>query len=87
MEQKDFFDIPSPCKRICEVNNKGYCKGCFRSREERLYWLKMTDDEKHLVLDICRRRKQQVLRRHRAKLQQELDKNIEREDDPQQSLF
>ncbi|EAR56144.1 50S ribosomal protein L25 [Photobacterium sp. SKA34] len=47
----------------------------------------MTDDEKHLVLDICRRRKQQVLRRHRAKLQQELDKNIEQEDDPQQSLF
>nr|WP_318445867.1 DUF1289 domain-containing protein [Photobacterium leiognathi] len=87
MEQKDFFDIPSPCKRICEVNNRGYCKGCYRSRQERLYWLQMTDDQKHQVLDICRRREQQVRRRHRVKVQQELDKAKGVEEDPQQSLF
>ena len=38
MEQLEFFEIPSPCIGVCQVNNKGYCKGCFRSRDERVYW-------------------------------------------------
>lgn len=46
MEQPDFFPIPSPCIGVCEANAKGYCKGCLRSREERLYWLQMTDSQK-----------------------------------------
>ena len=37
MEQPDFFAIPSPCIGVCRANNKGYCIGCLRSREERLY--------------------------------------------------
>ena len=45
MEQPDFFPIPSPCIGVCEANAKGYCKGCLRSREERLYWHQMTDSQ------------------------------------------
>ncbi|NUF78252.1 DUF1289 domain-containing protein [Snodgrassella sp. ESL0323] len=59
MEQLEFFVIPSPCKGVCESNHKGYCKGCLRSRDERLYWLRMSDTQKQYVLRLCalRRRK------------------------------
>ena len=63
MEQLEFFDIPSPCVGVCEANSKGYCKGCLRSRDERLYWLKLSDAQKRGVIRLCqlRRRKLQLL--------------------------
>ncbi|MDF7675840.1 DUF1289 domain-containing protein [Neisseriaceae bacterium ESL0693] len=63
MRQLEIFTIRSPCKGICESNRKGYCKGCFRSRDERLHWLSMTDAQKHHVLYLCalRQRKLQLL--------------------------
>lgn len=65
MNQPDFFDIPSPCIGICISNNKGYCKGCLRSREERLYWLNMTDDQKHQVMRLIHIRKiKSINRKH-----------------------
>ena len=63
MEQPDFFPIPSPCIGVCQANDKGYCKGCFRSREERLYWQKMTDSQKHQVMKLLAARKTKILNR------------------------
>ena len=63
MEQPDFFPIPSPCIGVCEANAKGYCKGCLRSREERLYWQKMTDDQKHQVMRLLSMRKTKIRNR------------------------
>lgn len=60
MPQLELFHIPSPCIGVCEVNSKGYCKGCFRSREERLYWLQLTDERKRDVLRLCQLRKARV---------------------------
>lgn len=60
MQQPDFFNIPSPCIGVCEVNNKGYCKGCLRSREERLYWQQMTDDQKHQVMRLLGQRRSKI---------------------------
>ncbi len=57
MEQPDFFTIPSPCIGVCQANAKGYCKGCFRSREERLYWLHMSDEQKHQVMRMLAARR------------------------------
>lgn len=62
MQQLEFFEILSPCIGVCEVNNKGYCKGCFRSRDERLYWLKLTDVDKRHVVRLCQQRKARVLK-------------------------
>lgn len=61
MEQLEFFALPNPCIGVCETNSKGYCKGCLRSREERQYWLKLSDAQKRQVLRLCqiRRRKLQ----------------------------
>ena len=61
IDQGEFFDIPSPCKRICQMNNKGYCIGCFRSRDERLYWNDFTPFQKQLVVNLCEKRRLKVL--------------------------
>lgn len=69
MQQLEFFEIPSPCIGVCEANNRGYCKGCFRSRDERLYWLKLSEADKRQVVRLCQQRKARVLRAKQAALQ------------------
>lgn len=60
MDQPDFFEIPSPCIGVCQSNSKGYCKGCLRSREERLYWLQMNDHQKHQVMRLLALRRKKL---------------------------
>lgn len=55
-QQLEFFDIPSPCRGICQTDERGYCRGCLRSREERFGWMKMSDTQKREVLRLCRQR-------------------------------
>ncbi|WP_434360612.1 DUF1289 domain-containing protein [Parasalinivibrio latis] len=83
MEQLEFFNVPSPCIGVCQVNNKGYCKGCLRSRDERFYWNQFTDTQKRDVLRLCKQRKVRILRALRAR---ELALH-EQNDNPQGDLF
>lgn len=53
MKQLEFFDIPSPCIGVCESGPRGYCRGCYRSREERLYWYQIDDSAKREVIRAC----------------------------------
>ena len=69
MQQLEFFEIPSPCIGVCEANNRGYCKGCFRSRDERLYWLKFTAADKRQVVRLCQQRKARILKAKEDALQ------------------
>ena len=73
--QLEFFEIPSPCIGVCEVNNKGFCKGCYRSREERLYWLELSSEQKRQVVRLCQTRKARVLRARQEAAQQQGDMN------------
>lgn len=77
-EQLEFFEIPSPCRGICQSNDQGYCRGCFRTRDERFNWLKFSDAEKRNIIRLCRQR---YVRSMSKKLTQE-DIN-----DSQQQLF
>ncbi|WP_261592664.1 DUF1289 domain-containing protein [Pseudoalteromonas holothuriae] len=61
MEQIEIFEIPSPCKGICQVNNRGYCKGCYRSREERFAWNDLTSAQKRKVTVLCQQRYKRYL--------------------------
>jgi len=63
VEQIEIFEIPSPCKGICEVNNRGYCKGCYRSRDERFTWGQLTDQQKRAVVILCQQRYQRYLKK------------------------
>lgn len=62
-EQLEFFPVQSPCRGICQTDERGYCRGCFRSREERFNWQTMSDAQKQEVLRLCRQR---LLRKIRA---------------------
>ncbi len=62
MEQLEFFDLPNPCKGVCESNAQGLCKGCFRKREERQYWQHLTTAQQYWVLRLCRIREIKHLR-------------------------
>lgn len=64
MQQIEIFEIPSPCIDVCESNSRGFCLGCYRSRDERFNWLKMSTAEKKKVLMLCQQRK----KRHQQKL-------------------
>ncbi|MED5513499.1 MAG: DUF1289 domain-containing protein [Pseudomonadota bacterium] len=63
MQQIEIFEIPSPCKGICQVNNRGYCKGCYRSRDERFYWNTFTNAEKRKVISLCQQRYKRYLQK------------------------
>ena len=73
-QQLEFFEIPSPCIGVCESGPRGYCKGCYRSREERLYWLKIDDGTRRKVIVACQRRKKAAL--SRARRQDEAIKEV-----------
>ncbi|EEY98247.1 predicted Fe-S protein [Vibrio sp. RC586] len=88
MEQLEFFNIVSPCIGVCSVDEKGYCKGCLRKREERFNWLSMTSAEKLHVIKLCRqryRRKQQEARGQNKT--ENLSESELRPTDAQQTLF
>lgn len=62
MEQIEMFQIDSPCRGVCESSAKGFCKGCLRSRDERFHWFSMTNEDKFKVLELCKRRRQRLLK-------------------------
>ncbi|MBM7074328.1 DUF1289 domain-containing protein [Shewanella sp. 202IG2-18] len=82
MEQLEFFDIPSPCLNVCQVDARGYCLGCFRSREERFNWQKFDQATKIDVIRLCKQRRKRyryaiykMRKDKQLKEQQELDLN------------
>ncbi|HIF9176660.1 TPA: DUF1289 domain-containing protein [Photobacterium damselae] len=87
MEQLDFFSVPSPCVGRCEANNRGYCKGCYRSRDERYQWLSLTNDQKRQVIKLCRQRYLRIIRQAK-RVKQEKEGVNDRESQPiQKTLF
>lgn len=65
-EQHELFHIDSPCVGVCQVNNKGYCLGCLRSRNERLYWHTFSNEQRGLLLKTLAARKAALLRKKRS---------------------
>jgi len=59
--QLEFFDVPSPCIGICQSDDKGFCLGCFRTRDERQTWINLTNDDKQKVIKRCQQRKKRKL--------------------------
>lgn len=72
-EQLEFFPVQSPCRGICQSEERGFCRGCMRSRDERFNWQAMSDAQKQEVLRLCRQRLQRKLRAMRDQLPEEPD--------------
>ena len=67
MQQLELITIENPCISVCQSDNRGYCLGCFRSRDERFNWAKMSSPEKRKVLDLCKsRHKRRIAKQKKA---------------------
>ncbi|MCW8333473.1 DUF1289 domain-containing protein [Vibrio sp. SCSIO 43135] len=82
MEQLEFFVVPSPCVGICTVDDKGYCQGCMRKREERFNWLSMTPAQQLHVIKLCRQRYRRKMLQGRIPTEEPQEPSS-----PQQDLF
>ena len=50
--------IESPCTSVCEIDSEsGFCKGCSRTSDEIVGWIRYSDaDKKKILLKINNRR-------------------------------
>ena len=60
MKQIEIFEISSPCIGVCQSGPTGYCLGCFRSRDERLHWIKLEQDVQSKIIKACAIRKKRL---------------------------
>ena len=84
--QLEFFDVPSPCIGICQSDEKGYCKGCFRTRDERQNWITLNSDDKQKVVKRCIQRKKRKAAGPKTKVIEAEPENLQPSllDQPQQ---
>ena len=60
MKQIEIFEITSPCIGVCQSGPKGFCVGCFRSRDERVHWIKLEQDVQSKINKACAARKKRA---------------------------
>ena len=53
------MDIESPCINLCFLED-GFCQGCYRSEDEIVSWVLMTDEERKNVMERLRQRAQEA---------------------------
>jgi len=82
IDQLELFDLPNPCVGICQSNNRGYCVGCLRSRDERFNWHQKPVAERAKILKLLENRR---IRRDAARLAGKPDQGLEA--DPTSDLF
>lgn len=77
MQQLELIVIENPCINVCQSDNRGYCLGCFRSRDERFNWSKMTSPEKRKVLELCKgRNKRRKAKEKKQQAEQQKESSI-----------
>ncbi len=82
MDQLELFDLPNPCIGVCQSNNRGYCVGCLRSRDERFNWHQKPVAERARILKLLEQRR---VRREQARLGAKTPQNPQQ--DPTADLF
>ena len=51
-------EIVSPCISICVLDEEsGYCKGCWRTRDEIAGWGHATDNQRRVILECLKERR------------------------------
>jgi predicted Fe-S protein YdhL (DUF1289 family) len=76
LKQIEIFEITSPCIGVCQSGPKGYCLGCYRSREERLHWTNIEQDVQSKIIKACALRKKRSMLAKRPK-KQTLDSSLQ----------
>lgn len=53
--------VRSPCIRVCEIDETTHlCKGCYRTRNEREWWVAYTEHQQREVLARCEQRRDAI---------------------------
>lgn len=52
--------VPSPCVRLCTLDDRDVCVGCYRTLEEIKCWGGMDADGRRAVLDLAARRRPRI---------------------------
>jgi|TARA_R110002111_G_scaffold93063_1_gene144654 predicted Fe-S protein YdhL (DUF1289 family) len=60
LKQIEIFEITSPCIGVCQSGPRGFCLGCFRSREERVHWINLEQDVQSKIIKACAARKKRA---------------------------
>jgi predicted Fe-S protein YdhL (DUF1289 family) len=60
LKQIEIFEITSPCIGVCQSGPKGFCVGCFRSRDERVHWINLEQDVQSKIIKACSQRKKRA---------------------------
>lgn len=60
MDQLELFEIANPCIGVCQSNNRGYCLGCLRSRDERFNWHQKPAAERAHILRLLTQRRARI---------------------------
>jgi len=47
----------SPCINVCSLDERGYCRGCYRSRDEIAGWTRMSAAEQWAVVRAAEERR------------------------------
>lgn len=47
----------SPCINICSLDSEGYCRGCFRTRDEIAAWVRLRAEQQWAVIRACDERR------------------------------
>lgn len=87
MRQIEIFEVPSPCIGVCTNGPRGYCTGCFRSRDERLHWLNIDNNTRKQINDACSRRKASYLKRKQSQANASQPTQVQESTPQQDSLF
>ena len=53
----DDDQVPSPCTRVCTLDDDGVCLGCKRTVLEIRVWRSLTNDGKRALLKVIEERK------------------------------
>lgn len=84
MSQLELFELPNPCIGVCQSNQRGYCVGCLRSRDERFNWHNKEIAERARILKLLEQRR---ARRDAARLAGKPVPNLESDEPPTQDSF
>lgn len=52
--------VKSPCISICVLNEEHVCEGCYRNVIEITDWVMYSDEQKLVVLDLCKAREAEL---------------------------
>ncbi|MFW6233489.1 MAG: DUF1289 domain-containing protein [Nanoarchaeota archaeon] len=52
--------VKSPCINVCKLNENQICIGCYRSLDEIDNWSQLKDDEKIMVIEKAKQRRNEI---------------------------